>query len=211
LAFDVTSNSTFQRLAFYKNEFSVALGSSSSPAINLNSFPFVVIGNKSDLVTQKEVDKKSALDWCEKNNCIYFETSAKEGENVVQAFTTSITAAANRKFARFSQLSQVSQFKFAPFIYKNESKITVVFPKINCAKYDFQLLDVKTLQTTITIGAPSLNEINLILPDSKCINAEPIVFDIKSPLGCEVLDGLGEYERKETANYVLVIFKIIDF
>jgi Ras-related protein Rab-7A len=52
-----------------------------------DNFPFVVIGNKIDLESQRVVPSKRALAWCQaKGNIPYFETSAKDAINVEQAF-----------------------------------------------------------------------------------------------------------------------------
>jgi Ras-related protein Rab-7A len=55
---------------------------------NVETFPFVLIGNKVDL-ENRVVSQKRAQAWCQTNgNIPYFETSAKEGINVDQAFQT---------------------------------------------------------------------------------------------------------------------------
>ncbi|KAH6757875.1 RAB GTPase-like protein G3F, partial [Perilla frutescens var. hirtella] len=53
------------------------------------NFPFVVIGNKTDVDggNSRVVSEKKARAWCaSKGNIPYFETSAKEGTNVEEAF-----------------------------------------------------------------------------------------------------------------------------
>lgn len=56
---------------------------------NSETFPFVVLGNKSDLAKRRQVQTSKAKAWCQgKNNIPYFETSAKEAINVEQAFQT---------------------------------------------------------------------------------------------------------------------------
>jgi GTPase SAR1 family protein len=51
-----------------------------------NDFSFIVMGNKYDFKTEKSVDFKLAKNWCESNGMIYFETSAKDGINIEEAF-----------------------------------------------------------------------------------------------------------------------------
>ena len=54
------------------------------------NFPFVVLGNKVDM-DARVVSQKRALAWCTaKGDIPYFETSAKEGVNVEQAFQVCI-------------------------------------------------------------------------------------------------------------------------
>lgn len=44
-------------------------------------------GNKMDLENKREVSKQEAEQYAQENGCIFFETSAKSGENVQQMFT----------------------------------------------------------------------------------------------------------------------------
>ena len=46
----------------------------------------VLIGNKVDLVDKREVTKEEAEEYVKANNIFYFETSAKEGNNVEECF-----------------------------------------------------------------------------------------------------------------------------
>ncbi|KAL5175717.1 Ras-related protein Rab7 [Glycine soja] len=54
------------------------------------AFPFVLLGNKVDVDggNSRRVTEKKARDWCaSRGNIPYFETSAKEGYNVEEAFS----------------------------------------------------------------------------------------------------------------------------
>ncbi|KAI5622078.1 hypothetical protein C0J50_18462, partial [Silurus asotus] len=83
LVYDVTSPNTFKTLDSWRDEFLIQ----ASPR-DPENFPFVVLGNKMDL-ENRQVTTKRAQAWCQsKNNIPYFETSAKEGINVDQAFQT---------------------------------------------------------------------------------------------------------------------------
>ena len=56
---------------------------------NPEDFPFIVLGNKIDKEDKRVISEKKALGWCaQKGNIPYFETSAKEGIKVEQAFQT---------------------------------------------------------------------------------------------------------------------------
>lgn len=44
-------------------------------------------GNKMDQETKREVSKEDGKSYAQENNCIFFETSAKTGENVISIFT----------------------------------------------------------------------------------------------------------------------------
>lgn len=83
LVFDVTAPSSFKSLDSWRDEFLIQ----ASPK-DPDNFPFVLVGNKVDL-ENRAVPMKRAMQWtASKNNMPYFETSAKEGINVEQAFQT---------------------------------------------------------------------------------------------------------------------------
>lgn len=83
LVFDVNSTKTFETLDSWRDEFLIQ----ASPR-DPDNFPFVVLGNKIDK-DNRAVPTKRALQWCQaKGNIPYYETSAKDGINVEQAFQT---------------------------------------------------------------------------------------------------------------------------
>lgn len=54
---------------------------------DVRNFPFIIVGNKSDLEDERTVKESKIESWCEKNGKHeYFETSAKDNENVDDAF-----------------------------------------------------------------------------------------------------------------------------
>jgi len=56
---------------------------------NASTFPFVVLGNKADLASRRQVSTSKPKNWCQsKGDIPYFETSAKDATNVEQAFQT---------------------------------------------------------------------------------------------------------------------------
>ncbi|VDL71003.1 unnamed protein product [Nippostrongylus brasiliensis] len=82
LAFDVTSASSFKSLDSWRDEFLIQ----ACPR-DPENFPFVLLGNKVDLESQRAVSAKRAQTWCQsKNNIPYYEVSAKEAVNVEAAF-----------------------------------------------------------------------------------------------------------------------------
>ncbi|MCQ2820557.1 MAG: hypothetical protein MJ252_25105, partial [archaeon] len=56
---------------------------SSNPNFKKN---VVLIGNKIDLEEQREVNKEDAENYAKDNDMIYWETSAKDGNNVEEVF-----------------------------------------------------------------------------------------------------------------------------
>lgn len=85
LVHDITEAKSFDNLESWMDEFLVH----ANPT-NQATFPFVVLGNKSDLgSSRRQVSQQKAKAWCaSKGDIPYFETSAKEASNVEQAFHT---------------------------------------------------------------------------------------------------------------------------
>mmetsp|Transcript_13773 Transcript_13773/g.18943 ORF Transcript_13773/g.18943 Transcript_13773/m.18943 type:complete len:205 (-) Transcript_13773:268-882(-) len=84
LVFDVTAAKTFENLDCWREEFLIQAGPK-----NPEDFPFIVLGNKIDKEDKRVISEKRAQAWCaQKGNIPYFETSAKEGIKVEQAFQT---------------------------------------------------------------------------------------------------------------------------
>lgn len=88
LTYDITVSKTFDNLDSWMDEFLV----NAAPR-NQESFPFVVLGNKSDLAaTRRQVALSKAKSWAESkssgNPIPVFETSAKDAANIEQAFLT---------------------------------------------------------------------------------------------------------------------------
>ncbi|RLN23537.1 hypothetical protein C2845_PM07G23190 [Panicum miliaceum] len=84
LVYDVNSMKSFDNLNNWREEFLIQ-ASPSDP----DNFPFVLLGNKVDIDGGNScvVSEKKAKAWCaSKGNIPYFETSAKEGTNVEDAF-----------------------------------------------------------------------------------------------------------------------------
>jgi len=84
LVYDVTDAKSFDNLESWMDEFLVH----AAPR-NADTFPFVVLGNKADMASKRQVSVAKAKAWCNsKGDIPHFETSAKEALNVEQAFHT---------------------------------------------------------------------------------------------------------------------------
>ena len=79
LVFDLTKPATFESLEKWRSDVVKVLG---------KEIPFVLIGNKKDLIIDMDrvMDPKIAEDYANEKNSIYIETSAKTGEQVDDAF-----------------------------------------------------------------------------------------------------------------------------
>ena len=74
---------------------------------NIDTFPFLVIGNKVDLEEQRKVTTIEARKFCQQNgNMIFFESSAKSGINVESAFRDLGASAVKRQMAINPQTGQ---------------------------------------------------------------------------------------------------------
>ncbi|XP_027365806.1 ras-related protein Rab7 isoform X3 [Abrus precatorius] len=84
LVYDVNIHKTFDTLNNWHDEFLKQVYMNDPEA-----FPFVLLGNKVDVDggNSRRVTEKKAREWCaSRGNIPYFETSAKEGYNVEEAF-----------------------------------------------------------------------------------------------------------------------------
>ena len=52
-----------------------------------DKLPIALFGNKSDLIDKREVTKEEINELCEKENLIYFETSAKKNTGIKEGFS----------------------------------------------------------------------------------------------------------------------------
>ena len=92
LCFDITEPSSFDALDKWKDGFIQNAGPDDA-----KSFPFVLIGNKVDRAEDRKVAPERAEAWCkENNNMNYYETSAKEGTKVDEAFIDMVKNAIKR-------------------------------------------------------------------------------------------------------------------
>ncbi|KAG6721811.1 hypothetical protein I3842_03G130100 [Carya illinoinensis] len=84
LVYDVNAHKSFETLNTWREEFLKQV----DPAAPGN-FPFILLGNKIDKDggNSRVVSERQAKEWCaSRANIPYFETSAKEGYNVDEAF-----------------------------------------------------------------------------------------------------------------------------
>jgi Ras-related protein Rab-7A len=81
LVYDVTRPPSFQSITKWREEFSKQLGLS-----NADDFPFLLLGNKSDLPS-KAVQQSAVREYADMNGgMLFYEVSAKTGDNVQTGF-----------------------------------------------------------------------------------------------------------------------------
>ena len=81
IIYDITEKESFNHLESWITECKKI-----APETTL----FVLIGNKNDLKESREVSYDEGLKMAEKNNMLFFETSAKNGENIEKIFKESV-------------------------------------------------------------------------------------------------------------------------
>jgi len=85
LVFDLTDPESFKKLDRWKKDFS-----KHGNVNDADNFPFVVVGNKSDLENERKVDRSRAMEWCKVNGgskpLPYYETSALQDKGVDDCF-----------------------------------------------------------------------------------------------------------------------------
>ncbi len=78
IVFDLTRPSSLENISFWIDEIHSVLP----------ELPLVLVGNKSDLTAERQIDSDSAFDAKKKHKMIfYIETSAKSGDNISSVFT----------------------------------------------------------------------------------------------------------------------------
>ncbi|XP_035689861.1 ras-related protein Rab-9A-like isoform X2 [Branchiostoma floridae] len=93
LSFAVDDENSFKKLDAWKDEFEFY-----ADVIDASSFPYAVIATKAD-VTDRAVSEQAAQAWCKANwDMPYFETSAKNGQNVDKTLTRIAKMACRRKW-----------------------------------------------------------------------------------------------------------------
>ena len=97
LVFDICDSKTFDSIAKWKEDFLSQI-STKDP----EKFPFVLIGNKSDKEPERKIPSVKALTFCKQfHNMEYFESSAKEGTNVKEAFELVARQALQNQAAKY--------------------------------------------------------------------------------------------------------------
>jgi small GTP-binding protein len=73
---DLTRKNTLERMEWWLDSFNEVVG----------GVPIILLGNKLDLVEQRQISESDIVRFAKNFNCSYFLTSAKTGENVEMAF-----------------------------------------------------------------------------------------------------------------------------
>ena len=82
LIYDITNRNSFHNLNLWFEELEKNL--------DLNNLYIYLIGNKADLIQEREVSYEEAKDFADKKNISYIEISAKTGDNINKLFNQMI-------------------------------------------------------------------------------------------------------------------------
>ena len=78
IMYDITKANTFNNLQSWLNLINEECG---------KHMQIVLVGNKSDLDSQREISKEKVINFAKKQNVEYIETSSKTGDHVTKAIT----------------------------------------------------------------------------------------------------------------------------
>ena len=80
ITYDITSSQSFENLKFWINSIKTNLGEKNI------IIPIIIVGNKLDMKDMRDITREEAEKFAKENKYKYFETSAKTGEGVDDAF-----------------------------------------------------------------------------------------------------------------------------
>ncbi|KAJ5069994.1 small g-protein ras2 [Anaeramoeba ignava] len=78
LVYSVIDRDSFKKINFWNEKIQNFLKN--------ENYPKILVGNKNDLITEKQVSTEEGKELANKLNCKFIETSAKNGENIKQLF-----------------------------------------------------------------------------------------------------------------------------
>ena len=85
MVYDINNKKNFEKLNEWRNEFLSKVGTTGT-----KNFPFIVLGNKCDLVDSREVSTEKARAWAAKIGAEFLETSAKDMIGIDESFIKSV-------------------------------------------------------------------------------------------------------------------------
>ena len=78
IIFDISNETSFINLKSWMNDIKEECSA---------DIPMILVGNKSDLVDKRVIDKERAMEYAKNENLEYIETSSKTGENINKALS----------------------------------------------------------------------------------------------------------------------------
>ncbi|KAK9447376.1 GTPase NRas precursor [Limtongia smithiae] len=96
LVYAITSRTSYNRIPVILSQIERL----KHPATPEDAVPFIIIGTKSDRVTEREVSYQEGSALAKKLNCEFFEASAKNNINVERAFTEAVKITRKARLAK---------------------------------------------------------------------------------------------------------------
>jgi len=90
MVYDITDKETFDEIESWKNKFM-----QQANVDNARKYPFLLLGNKSDRDGDRKVTHHEGEQYAKNYNMEFFETSAKNGQNIEKAFNEIASIAAD--------------------------------------------------------------------------------------------------------------------
>ena len=109
LVYDITDEVSFKQVETWRQSFIDQASPSPEEAAN---FPFLLLGNKCDLESERAVQRTDGDKLAKKHNLFFFETSAKNNTNIDEAFRFVSAVAVERDTAPLS-----TKFFFKLYIF----------------------------------------------------------------------------------------------
>ena len=113
LVFDVTNRESFENLKFW-------IGCINSNLGHNNDMKKIIVGNKIDLIS--DIQNGEAEDFAKNNNCIYFETSAKENKGIndaIRYLVSKLISSKNYNYDEAERSSRISLNRMSKLDNKN--------------------------------------------------------------------------------------------
>jgi len=115
IVYDITKQATFRSVEKWLQELRQHVNSNDAAA-----FVIMLVGNKSDLRSQREVPTEDARRFAQKNDLLFIETSALDGENIKEAFQQTVQEIFQKRKTNLAGSSNTNDVKLA------EKKETIV-------------------------------------------------------------------------------------
>ena len=112
VVYDITKEESFEHIKTWLSD---------CKELAPNTVLLVLVGNKTDLEEQRVISKERGENLAKENNMLFFETSAKLGDGIEQAFQKSIEAVDQRIRSGFYNLSDSSKHGIKKIVSGNEN------------------------------------------------------------------------------------------
>ena len=112
VVYDITKEESFEHIKTWLSD---------CKELAPNTVLLVLVGNKTDLEEQRVISKERGENLAKENNMLFFETSAKLGDGIEQAFQKSIEAVDQRIRSGYYNLSDSSKHGIKKIVSGNEN------------------------------------------------------------------------------------------